>query len=152
MVVESFPVSIAIEYDIAENADKSNSSDKQLRKRPSIEELFTRDRDVLFSVLGLLDPTTLARVSLASRSWNVLGSEERLWEIHCRVEPLCRNSWTPQTIVKNGGWKKFYASRAKEAKLVQELFNERDVVTFRDLWLTTGEILWENVIGPLIPI
>jgi len=42
--------------------------------------------------------------------------------------------------------------RAKEAKLVQELFNERDVVTFRDLWLTTGEILWENVIGPLIPI
>jgi len=42
--------------------------------------------------------------------------------------------------------------RAKEVMLAKRLFPGKDQVTFFDIWMFTGEILWENLIEPTIQV
>lgn len=41
---------------------------------------------------------------------------------------------------------------ANKKHLMSRLFPERCVLTFADIWLTTREVLWENVVGSFIPL
>jgi len=118
---------------------------------PPFEEFFGRDRDVEFFALALLDACALARLSIVSKTWRVVAGDERLWEIHVRSDEVC-SKWTSSTVAQIGSWRKYYSERARQHALQSLVFPDTGgPLTFADIWLTTGEIIWENVVGAFVP-
>ena len=47
---------------------------------------------------------------LVSRTWYALAGDDRLWEPHCRADPICAKMII-HDMVESGGWRRFYATR-----------------------------------------
>lgn len=82
-----------------------------------------------------------------SKRWHACAIDERLWEMHCRADAEC-SQCAPDVVALMGGWRRFYASSAQGKYLRAKMFPflNSEGLTFADIWQTTGEILWDNVV------
>lgn len=47
---------------------------------------------------------------LVSRTWHALAGDDRLWEPHCRADPICAKIIIAHRV-KSGGWRRIYSNR-----------------------------------------
>mmetsp|Transcript_49633 Transcript_49633/g.117056 ORF Transcript_49633/g.117056 Transcript_49633/m.117056 type:complete len:192 (-) Transcript_49633:275-850(-) len=136
---------------ILDKDESSRAAGVIVHPLPVTQQLLENE-DVASALLSLLPPAALAKVSQVCKSWCFAAQDERLWKVHCMDDPHFKSVMCLKRVIRMGGWRRFYCSRAKEVMLAKRLFPGKDQVTFVDIWMFTGEILWENLIEPTMHI